>query len=85
MRAEPRQISLGSLVVCSPPKIYVKMAGFVSTVYNVICRRSSTFALAIVAGTYVFERSFDSVSNQIFDSYNRGKQWKDIKHKYEKE
>ncbi|XP_015518236.2 cytochrome b-c1 complex subunit 9 isoform X2 [Neodiprion lecontei] len=63
----------------------IKMAGIASTVYNVICRRSSTFALAIIAGTFVFERTFDTISNQIFDSYNKGKQWKDIKHKYEKE
>ncbi|XP_046611355.1 cytochrome b-c1 complex subunit 9 isoform X1 [Neodiprion virginianus] len=82
---KPRQISLGSLVVCSAPEIYIKMAGIASTVYNVICRRSSTFALAIIAGTFVFERTFDTISNQIFDSYNKGKQWKDIKHKYEKE
>ncbi|XP_012250639.2 cytochrome b-c1 complex subunit 9 [Athalia rosae] len=59
------------------------MSGFTTTLYNVVCRRTSTFALVIIGGTFVFERGYDVVTRSIFDSINRGKQWKDIKHKYE--
>ncbi|KAL1629469.1 Cytochrome b-c1 complex subunit 9, mitochondrial [Diplodia seriata] len=29
-----------------------------------------------------WDRSFDSASDKVWDSINRGRQWKDIKHKY---
>ncbi|KYN11613.1 PREDICTED: cytochrome b-c1 complex subunit 9-like [Trachymyrmex cornetzi] len=57
--------------------------GFSSTVYNLVLRRTSTFTVAVLVSAFVFERGFDMVSEKIFDTVNRGKQWKDIKHKYE--
>ncbi|XP_012280647.1 cytochrome b-c1 complex subunit 9 [Orussus abietinus] len=60
------------------------MAGISSTVYNALFKRTSTFALTILVGSFFFERAFDLVSTSIFESVNKGKLWKDIKHKYEK-
>ncbi|THK33123.1 cytochrome b-c1 complex subunit 9 [Diachasma alloeum] len=51
--------------------------------YNAIFKRTSTFMLAIVGGSFFFERAIDVASDTIFESYNKGKLWKDIKHKYE--
>ncbi|XP_055902469.1 cytochrome b-c1 complex subunit 9 [Eupeodes corollae] len=52
-------------------------------IYNSLFKRSSTFAVVILASTFFFERSFDMASEAIFTSANRGKLWNDIKHKYE--
>ncbi|KAI9102682.1 cytochrome b-c1 complex subunit 9 [Phlyctochytrium arcticum] len=50
--------------------------------YNVFFRRSSSYVLGIFASAFVFEMAFDSVSDRIWDSVNRGRQWKDIRDKY---
>jgi hypothetical protein len=55
----------------------------VSAIYHGVTKRTSTFAVAILASAFVFERSFDALTEYIYDTRNQGKQWKDIKHKYE--
>ncbi|XP_061459122.1 cytochrome b-c1 complex subunit 9 [Rhineura floridana] len=52
-------------------------------VYNLLFRRTSTFALTIVVGALVFERAFDQGADALFEHLNKGKLWKHIKHKYE--
>ncbi|KAJ0173189.1 hypothetical protein K1T71_011365 [Dendrolimus kikuchii] len=54
-----------------------------STLNRGVFKRTSTFAVAIAAGSFFFERAFDVASVTIFESINKGKLWKDIKHKYE--
>ncbi|CAL7946685.1 unnamed protein product [Xylocopa violacea] len=58
----------------------IKMQNFL---YNYIFKRTSTFALTILLACFAFERTLDLATNEIFDRINKGKQWKDIKHKYE--
>lgn len=53
-------------------------------IYNVFFKKSSTYFLTLVVGAFAIERVVDSLSDNIFDSINRGKQWKDIKHLYVK-
>ncbi|XP_076668281.1 ubiquinol-cytochrome C reductase complex subunit oxen [Andrena cerasifolii] len=60
------------------------MAGLTSTAYNILFKRTSTFAVTILASSFIFERAFDMISDGIYESANKGKLWKDIKHKYEK-
>ncbi|XP_049879624.1 cytochrome b-c1 complex subunit 9 [Pectinophora gossypiella] len=48
-----------------------------------IFKRTSTFFMAVAAGTFFFERTFDLVSETIFESINKGKLWKDIKDNYQ--
>lgn len=43
--------------------------------YNAICRRTSTYAVGIVASVFFFERGFDLASDAIFDNYNKGVSW----------
>ncbi|XP_054005721.1 cytochrome b-c1 complex subunit 9 [Hylaeus anthracinus] len=59
------------------------MAGIGNTVYNFLFKRTSTFTLTILAGSFFFERTVDVLSDSLFESLNKGKLWKDIKHKYE--
>ncbi|EFN84889.1 cytochrome b-c1 complex subunit 9 [Harpegnathos saltator] len=59
------------------------MAKFSATLYNLVLRRTSTYTLAILVTAFMFERGFDVAADKIFDSINKGKQWNDIKHKYE--
>ncbi|KAK9955031.1 hypothetical protein ABG768_014939 [Culter alburnus] len=53
------------------------------SVYNLLFRRTSTFAITIMVGAVVFERVFDQAGDAIFENINRGKLWKHIKHNYE--
>ncbi|XP_031847146.1 ubiquinol-cytochrome C reductase complex subunit oxen [Nomia melanderi] len=51
--------------------------------YNTIFKRSSTFTVAILVGAFLFERTLEITTTKAFESINKGKLWKDIKHKYE--
>ncbi|XP_043090172.1 cytochrome b-c1 complex subunit 9 [Puntigrus tetrazona] len=53
------------------------------SVYNLLFRRTSTFAITIMVGAVVFERVFDQAGDAVFENINRGKLWKHIKHSYE--
>jgi ubiquinol-cytochrome c reductase subunit 9 len=44
----------------------------VRTVYHTLFKRTSTFALTIVAGAFVFERIFDQGSDYVFEYVNQG-------------
>ena len=57
--------------------------GVLSMFYQGIGKRTSTFAFAICVGALGFERGFDSLCDTIWETQNKGKLWKDIKHKYE--
>ncbi|XP_017125662.1 cytochrome b-c1 complex subunit 9 [Drosophila elegans] len=52
-------------------------------IYNTLFKRTSTYAVAIIASAFFFERAIDVTSTTIFESVNKGKLWKDIKGKYE--
>ncbi|KAM8744461.1 cytochrome b-c1 complex subunit 9 [Acanthopagrus latus] len=53
------------------------------SVYNLLFRRTSTFAVTIMVGAVLFERLFDHGGETIFEQMNRGKLWKHIQHNYE--
>ncbi|XP_070707072.1 cytochrome b-c1 complex subunit 9 [Pempheris klunzingeri] len=55
----------------------------VKSVYNLLFRRTSSFAITIMVGAVLFERLFDQGGDAIFEQLNRGKLWKHIKHNYE--
>ncbi|KAI9017840.1 cytochrome b-c1 complex subunit 9 [Gaertneriomyces semiglobifer] len=52
------------------------------TTYNVFFKKSSNFVAGIFAAAFAFEIAFDSVTDRVWDSLNRGRQWKDIRDKY---
>ncbi|XP_061400543.1 cytochrome b-c1 complex subunit 9 [Musca vetustissima] len=52
-------------------------------IYNTLFKRTSTFAVVVIGSAFFFERALDVASESFFESVNKGKLWKDIKHKYE--
>ncbi|ORZ36211.1 cytochrome b-c1 complex subunit 9 [Catenaria anguillulae PL171] len=57
--------------------------GIARTLYNSAFRRNSVFVGIIFATAFTFEVGFDKVTDYIWDSRNKGKQWKDIKDNYQ--
>ncbi|GFF22646.1 ubiquinol cytochrome-c reductase subunit 9, putative [Aspergillus udagawae] len=47
-----------------------------------LIRRNAVYLTTIFAGAFAFEMAFDTASNKIWDTMNRGRQWKDIKYRY---
>jgi hypothetical protein len=48
------------------------LQGLSKTLYNFVFRRSSTTAIAIIGGAFVFERIFDPAMDNYFISRNKG-------------
>jgi len=42
------------------------------TIYSLLFRRTSTFAVTIVLGAVLFERAFDQGGDALFEQINRG-------------
>ncbi|KAJ6171344.1 hypothetical protein N7470_000411 [Penicillium chermesinum] len=51
-------------------------------VFSTIIRKNAIFMTSIFAGAFAFEIAFDTTSNKIWDHWNAGRQWKDIKPRY---
>ncbi|KAI0303187.1 cytochrome b-c1 complex subunit 9, partial [Russula brevipes] len=50
--------------------------------YNTLVKRNSVYVTSIFAGAFAFGIGFDVGVTKFWDSWNRGKQWKDIRYKY---
>ncbi|KAK2736785.1 hypothetical protein FQN57_000557 [Myotisia sp. PD_48] len=53
-----------------------------NAIYNALVRRNAVFLSTIFVGAFGFEMAFDTISNRVWDGINKGRQWKDIKHRY---
>ncbi|KAF7547256.1 hypothetical protein G7046_g9059 [Stylonectria norvegica] len=49
---------------------------------NALFRSNYTMLAAIFSAGFAWEMGFNSGMNKIWDNYNKGRQWKDIRHKY---
>ncbi|KAL2870966.1 cytochrome b-c1 complex subunit 9 [Aspergillus lucknowensis] len=59
------------------------MAGaLASSIYQTLIRRNAVYLTSIFVGAFAFEIAFDTSTNKIWDTWNRGRQWKDIKYQY---
>ncbi|KAJ5319356.1 uncharacterized protein N7506_012060 [Penicillium brevicompactum] len=68
------------------------MAGVFFATYSTFIRKNTVLLTTAFAGAFAFElwvtsafppfSAFDIGSNKIWDSWNQGRQWKDIKHRY---
>ncbi|KAI9137027.1 cytochrome b-c1 complex subunit 9 [Paraphysoderma sedebokerense] len=56
--------------------------GFNRRLYTTFFRRNTMFVGSIFVAAFAFEIAYDKVTDYIWDSNNKGKQWKDIKDKY---
>ncbi|CAK9785738.1 unnamed protein product [Cutaneotrichosporon oleaginosum] len=55
---------------------------FSNAIYNVLFRRNSVMVPAVFASAFAFSLSYDTVTSAWWDKHNKGKLWKDIRHKY---
>ena len=51
---------------------YTTDMALAKSVYNLLFRRTSTFAITIMVGAVFFERIFDQAGDTIFEQMNRG-------------
>ncbi|KEQ73306.1 ubiquinol-cytochrome C reductase [Aureobasidium namibiae CBS 147.97] len=51
-------------------------------VYNTIFRRNYVFLSVVFVSAFGLEIAFDNASNSVWNSINKGRQWKDLKQKY---
>ncbi|KAE9962906.1 hypothetical protein BLS_009903 [Venturia inaequalis] len=58
------------------------MAGLSSTIYNTFFRSNGIMLSTVFVSAFAIQMAFDQSSEKIWDSINRGRQWKDIKAKY---
>jgi len=58
------------------------MSAFSNAFYNAVAKRNSVFVSTVFAGAFAFGVGFDVGVNSLWDSWNKGKQWKDIRAKY---
>ncbi|KAL2827170.1 ubiquinol-cytochrome C reductase [Aspergillus cavernicola] len=59
------------------------MAGALATsIYQTLIRRNAVYLTSIFAGAFALEIAYDTSTNRIWDAFNRGRQWKDIKYQY---
>ncbi|KAF4540949.1 Ubiquinol-cytochrome c reductase [Lasiodiplodia theobromae] len=47
-----------------------------------LIKRNYVFLTTVFVGAFAAQLSFDTASDKVWDSVNKGRQWKDIKHKY---
>ncbi|EIN10298.1 ubiquinol-cytochrome C reductase UQCRX/QCR9-like protein [Punctularia strigosozonata HHB-11173 SS5] len=53
-----------------------------TTFYNTLVKRNSVYVTSIFAGAFAFGIGFDVGITALWDTWNKGKQWKDIRAKY---
>ncbi|KAL5120872.1 qcr9 subunit 9 of the ubiquinol cytochrome-c reductase complex [Pleosporales sp. CAS-2024a] len=58
------------------------MSRFAGTVYNALIRSNSTMLLTVFGAAFGMQLAFDTGSDKMWNSINKGRQWKDIKQKY---
>ncbi|KAF2240815.1 putative ubiquinol-cytochrome C reductase complex, subunit X [Trematosphaeria pertusa] len=58
------------------------MAGLSSFIYNTFLRRNVTMLGTVFVSAFAMQLAFDTASQRTWDSINKGRQWKDIKHAY---
>ncbi|VUC20566.1 unnamed protein product [Clonostachys rosea] len=50
--------------------------------FSTLFKRNYAFLAAVFGAGFAFELGFNGIMNKVWDANNRGRQWKDIRHKY---
>ncbi|KAK5987325.1 Complex III subunit 9 [Cladobotryum mycophilum] len=53
-----------------------------NTFYNALFKRNFAMLGVVFGAGFAFEVGFNNGMNRVWDNLNRGRQWKDIRHKY---
>ncbi|RPB23796.1 ubiquinol-cytochrome C reductase [Terfezia boudieri ATCC MYA-4762] len=56
-----------------------------NTIYNTFIKRNFIFVGTIFVSAFAFEIIFDKTTDRIWNGINKGRQWKDIRHRYVQE
>ncbi|KAI0879466.1 cytochrome b-c1 complex subunit 9 [Hypoxylon argillaceum] len=56
-----------------------------AALYNALFRRNYQMLGAVFVSAFAFEMAYDSGMNRVWDSINKGRQWKDIRSRYVEE
>ncbi|KAK4160953.1 cytochrome b-c1 complex subunit 9 [Cladorrhinum sp. PSN259] len=56
-----------------------------ATIYNALFRKNYSMLGLVFAGAFAFNMGYDTLMTKVWDSNNKGRQWKDIRHKYVEE
>ncbi|KEF63836.1 ubiquinol-cytochrome c reductase subunit 9 [Exophiala aquamarina CBS 119918] len=60
----------------------MRTRAFVANPHSAIFRKNAAFLTTVFVGAFAFEMAFDTATDAVWDRINRGRQWKDIKHKF---
>ncbi|KAK3942129.1 cytochrome b-c1 complex subunit 9 [Diplogelasinospora grovesii] len=61
------------------------MAVPVRPIYDFLFRKNYSMLGVVFVSAFAFEMFYDTTMNKVWDNINRGRQWKDIRHKYAQE
>ncbi|ESZ90831.1 hypothetical protein SBOR_8776 [Sclerotinia borealis F-4128] len=50
--------------------------------YGFLFRKNFVFLGAVFGAAFAFEMGYDSITDRVWDTINKGRQWKDIRSKY---
>ncbi|KAI6785960.1 uncharacterized protein J7T54_006299 [Emericellopsis cladophorae] len=50
--------------------------------YSVLFKKNYAMLATVFGAGFAFEMGFNTGMNKLWDHHNRGRQWKDIRHKY---
>ncbi|KAG9237491.1 cytochrome b-c1 complex subunit 9 [Amylocarpus encephaloides] len=53
-------------------------------IYNTLFRKNFVFLGVVFASAFAFEMTYDNAMDKLWDRFNKGRQWKDIRAKYVK-
>ncbi|KIX04014.1 uncharacterized protein Z518_07567 [Rhinocladiella mackenziei CBS 650.93] len=51
-------------------------------VYTGLFKKNAAFLTTVFLGAFAFEIGFEYGANAMWDQWNKGRQWKEIKHRY---
>ncbi|KAI0432133.1 ubiquinol-cytochrome C reductase [Xylaria sp. FL1042] len=63
----------------------LRIIATMSALYNALFRRNYQMLGFVFGAAFAFEMAYDTGMNKLWDSINRGRQWKDIRHRYVEE
>ncbi|KAK4129345.1 ubiquinol-cytochrome C reductase [Parathielavia appendiculata] len=64
------------------PRTLANPNSTLTLIASALFRRNYTMLALVFTGAFAFEMGYDNLMNKVWDNYNRGRQWKDIRHKY---
>ncbi|EGS19020.1 putative cytochrome protein [Thermochaetoides thermophila DSM 1495] len=81
LQASPLSTTPSSCLYSADP-VTVDYVRLLTCSLSTLFRRNWTMLGVVFASAFAFELGFNTVMDRIWDNHNKGRQWKDIRHKY---